>query len=358
LARSRATEDFVQHWQHLRDVTRDNPSGVRQALDEHPDLDRSIERLHDIEEQVDRHRKYANRRFIVQAHPEFRTAFLDFKQRWGGAYDDLYGWYEATGKVLTMAELLAESLALIGPEDPTAATATQAERPGDTDGVISAQGTTVEKQSKPPPDDHEYPSDFDPDRDDIAWIIEEIERDCRQWGREPWEQQRAEALKWLRETVGLNFEDLQTRWQDFPVIVVPQSVSDKYSIDGRDGLFGYLTQVRLAYIIGADRAAIALCRAVTELLFLFHYGGGNKRDNKRMGLPQLIESIQESGKFEFLKKLNLAEKVRDANKILHDTHRDDIKHRDRDRGLITDWVRALEEVIDKAPAGGPADEDS
>jgi hypothetical protein len=107
------------------------------------------------------------------------------------------------------------------------------------------------------------------ERDDLGEILGGIEW----WASEddPWQGQCAEALAWLNETAGLDFSDLQSRWKDLPKIIVAKHLSDKYPLNEPRGLFGYLDQIRLAYIVGADLAAIALCRSTTELLIRHHY---------------------------------------------------------------------------------------
>jgi hypothetical protein len=90
----------------------------------------------------------------------------------------------------------------------------------------------------------------------IEWLASEDD---------PWQGQCAEALAWLNETAGLDFSDLQSRWKDVPEIIVATHVSEQRR------LLGYLDQIRLAYVVGADFAAIALCRSTTELLIRYHY---------------------------------------------------------------------------------------
>jgi hypothetical protein len=175
-------------------------------------------------------------------------------------------------------------------------------------------------------DDEEY---FDPDRDSVADVIKGVEEYCQDGWNDLW----AEALAWLRETVALDFEEIQSRWREFPVIIVPQHVSDRPDPAQPHRLFGYLNQIRLAYIIGADLAAIALCRATTELLIQDHYPSDQK---KKGDLSGLIRSVQ--SKFAFLKQGNLIEKVRQANNILHASSLggsavDTLPHQNPARGL-------------------------
>lgn len=118
-----------------------------------------------------------------------------------------------------------------------------------------------------------------------------------------------------------------------------------------------LTQIRLANIVGADFAAIALCRATTELLMQYHYPSDQKIKND---LPGLIRSVQSQHKFAFLKNYNLIEKVRKANDILHGESLggstvDTLRHQNWARGLARDWVIVLDKMITNAPPRSSAD---
>jgi hypothetical protein len=95
-------------------------------------------------------------------------------------------------------------------------------------------------------------------------------------------------------------------------------------------------------MIGADLAAITMCRAATEILIRNHY---NKDSNTNL-IP-LVKYTEKRRKFSFLKPFNLATKIDDANNILH--FNEDIKNADRNRAIVRDWVEVLQEMIDKAP---------
>jgi uncharacterized protein with HEPN domain len=205
-----------------------------------------------------------------------------------------------------------------------------------------------------PPIETPARGDFDPDRDSAADAINLIEDFLESESKfnSEWFEDLGYApekgLEWLRETVGLNFQEIETRSKEFPFIAVKHHVSDKYSLDDPRGLFGYLTQVRLAYIIGADLAAIALCRATTELLIRRHYALHADEEEKLHSLIMVAEP-----KFKFLKAQDLRGKVKEADGILHNrTLGDNVREFPaRYRVLIRDWVKLLEKMIDEAPEG-------
>jgi hypothetical protein len=324
----------------LKDRTGNSPNGVRRALHSHPDLARAIKRLNEIEQRIDQYRKISSLRFIVSKDPKFREALQDFKLRWKNAYDDLYGWYEESGKIFTLDDLFDEPSLLHGPQEELSAES-------------AAESITGKQKSDANAGEYENSGRFDPERDNIADIIELLEQSLRDYPVDASDDWKAEGLIWLRETVGLNFRNLHKRWREFPVIAVPEQVAEGYSVDGKDGLFGYLNQVRRAYIVEADLAAIALCRSITELLIRYHYASYDEK-TKDMPLNLLIKDTQSNRKFDFLKRLNLIEKVKEANKILHNPRHEEITHKDPARGLVQIWITALEEMISKAPSRSAA----
>jgi hypothetical protein len=86
---NRTTEEFVRHHRLLIERTKNDPARLLKAADEFPDLAACIDRLHEIDQAVEKHRDFGKRPFIVQAHPEFRRAVGDFRSRWATAYDAL-----------------------------------------------------------------------------------------------------------------------------------------------------------------------------------------------------------------------------------------------------------------------------
>jgi hypothetical protein len=99
-------------------------------------------------------------------------------------------------------------------------------------------------------------------------------------------------------------------------------------------------------MIGADLAAIAMCRAATEIFY--HYN-----NDPDIELSRLIQQTQKRKENSFMKRDNLVAKVQEANKVLHftsiDCRRDDIENQTRTRNLIREWAKTLHEMITKAP---------
>ncbi len=124
------------------------------------------------------------------------------------------------------------------------------------------------------------------------------------------------------------------------MVSVPQHISDLHGLDEPESLFGYLNQIRIAYMIGADFAAIAMCRATTEILIRRHF---NDNDQKTK-LSPLIKATESRAEYRDLKKFNLVMKVDSANEVLHGpfTTRGAAN---RARTLVPEWVRELEQMM-------------
>jgi hypothetical protein len=215
---------------------------------------------------------------------------------------------------------------------------------------------------------------FDPDQDSVADVIDALEIDCREqaedWGEETETREfyewKADGLAWLRIALGLDFSDLQARLQQVPVIHVPEHLSDKYDLNEQRRLFGCLDQIRSAYVVGADLAAIALCRSITEFLIRYHYAshvpnaevssGKGRTTLSGTNPPGLIE--QAENQYDFLKDFDLGEKMDKANKILHQPIAEEINEgvgstqqrlRYPFRALVVGWLNVLEKMISRVP---------
>jgi uncharacterized protein with HEPN domain len=222
--------------------------------------------------------------------------------------------------------------------------------------------TSLPPALEKPPEGDPDPWSFHPDRDSLADMIEALEILCRYdihcIDRDDEHYERmADGLAWLRIAVGLDFSDLQARWNEIDLIPVEKHVSDKY-LDNPRGVFACLDQIRLAYIVGADLAAIAMCRTTAELLIRRHYASDipDADDSEKTGLTSLISQVQARPKLEFLRKpIPLIDKVQYANKILHARmlggNVQEI--RGHDQLLVRSWLKLLEQMIEEAPPGSP-----
>ena len=378
----RISEEFRRCHRLLIERTAADPAAVKLLREKQLGLANLIGRLNNIRDAFDHPIEYCNRwreskrfglvlaktrelnRYIADSPQEFHEALGDFRLRWSDPHE--------MGQVLpSIAELIADegseaevqaARSEFAPSEAEVQAARSEFAPNWLQELVDSlpDMPPVEEASEKTGDIRH----FDPSRDSAAGVISRAEEfyEYSDWEyNEEIDYSRGEAFDWMHETVGVDLYEIERRWKEFPVIIVPQHISDGYGLEEPRGLYASLTQIRLAYMIGADLAAIALCRSVTERLIRFHYAfelpnATDSRRTKLTGKGSLIELVEQRETFAFLRNFNLAEKVREAHGILHlDKIGDDIEHRNRDRGLVTEWVKVLVEMIKRAPLTGTAD---
>ena len=146
------------------------------------------------------------------------------------------------------------------------------------------------------------------------------------------------ALEFLRESIGLELGEVFDRWKDTPFTFVPSHVSDKHGLTEAGSLFDLLRQALRAFVFGCDGAAMALCRAIMELVLTKHWGAkGKDLDN--------IIAFAEAKHGHHVERHRLHEKRILTNRVLHDS------------GTVTgkevlSFLETLRTLIETAPSGG------
>jgi hypothetical protein len=298
----------------LKQRSGNSPYGIRRALEHDPQVAISINELHVLSSLFEWHENHSKSRFIVQSHAEFSKALKDYRERWQDAWITLLDWKAERA----------------GRESLTARIARTLSRRSD-----NKESSVIADD----PDDW----DFDPRDHPAAAHLEGIFDYIGDKADDaPFYSRAKGAWDWLRDTVGVDLTTIEKRWREFPVFKIPEHVSNAHGLTEPKSLYSYLTDIRLAYMIGANLAAIAMYRAATEILIRDHYNNDRNTD-----LRPLVKATQKRREFSFLRPLNLVSKIDDANNILH--FKDDIKNADRNRAIVREWVVALQEMIAKAP---------
>jgi hypothetical protein len=104
-----------------------------------------------------------------------------------------------------------------------------------------------------------------------------------------------EALEHFETATGIRIADAFNRWNQLPSVFVPPHVSNRHGPTDRGSLFGLLNEAMRSYVAGAPGAALAMCRAVLEMVLKEHYLA--EEDVSRDGLKRLIRRAVKSGKF-------------------------------------------------------------
>lgn len=159
-----------------------------------------------------------------------------------------------------------------------------------------------------------------------------------------------EAWDYLENTIGLSADDVFRRWRKVPVIYVPEHVSRQYGWPNSGTVYQLLDDAICAYVFGAPAAAIAMCRAVLEMVLKDHYDIVDRRavsrHNREPGLGELI--VLADAKYDFIQGDRLKTLSGQANTILHS-----FKSREplsaSDDQVIIEFMKTLKFLIQRAP---------
>jgi hypothetical protein len=337
------TEEFVRLYERMDSKTGNMPSALPAKLNGDPELSSAVQKLASLWRDFNE----SPRRIVHPAHAKFHHVLKEYEKRWQD-----------------VVEACCEEQRKIIDEQPKSIVAPRvlldlASDSSDTD-ESSGEGVSASEAEDSLEAYLRSPEAwrFESGKDSAADLI----LACENWVRYQGESGRnldaadcsrfAQAMQWMRRCVGLDLKQIERRWKEIRPIVVKEQVSNQYSVEDSRSLFGYLDQIRLAYMIGADFAAIAMCRAVTEILIVDHY---NRRDEvEHLKLSQVIKKTQEQHRFSFLESpLKLLDKVNAANDILHfNRPAKNVKEfPNRTQRLVREWIDTLREMIDKAPPG-------
>ena len=176
----------------------------------------------------------------------------------------------------------------------------------------------------------------------MSWVNEtHADRDIHEELREG-----LDAWDYLTETIGVDLDAIERRWQKLPRALIPRHVSDNSASGSGDPLLELLSNAINAYLFGAYAAAIVVCRAVCEKVLKEHYLDEREyrdADGRNEPLKQLIYLAEE--KFEHLRKLRLDHFREFANRVVHDYGRVEGDEED----VVCDFLETAKTLIEGAP---------
>ena len=302
-------------------ATDSNPENLKSALARSGTLEKIINDLDLLYRTIESHRKTSRRRQIVQADENFLVALQRYETAWSEA------WLIASGIDLDfdLDEMLSTT-------SDTKKVDTEAALSTDISNLAALGGRW----------------EFDFDDDSAAELVEGIIENASYKIEDSEFYSRAlGGWTWLTATVGLNLRDIEDRWRELPVFIVKQSVSDLHGIENHRSLFAYLEEIQKAYVGGADLAAVAMCRATTEIIVKGHYFSGTQNKMKKIGLRTLVEKIESN--IPELQLHNFIDKIESANDLLHFNRVPDIVAKDESRQLVRNWILPIQDLINMAP---------
>jgi len=183
--------------------------------------------------------------------------------------------------------------------------------------------------------------DFDPSNEDPAELVESIfwlsdahSDEDSDLGNE--QRKALQAWNYFEKTIGLDLREVSKHWRLIQPIFIPDHVSNTYGLNDPTSLNELLYNAVRAFVFGATSAAIAMCRALMELILRKHYGGEGE------DLKNVIKFVEAQPKHNWIRHLKLQKKRRDANDVLHDYHRIEDE-------AVVQFLSALKELIERSP---------
>lgn len=185
------------------------------------------------------------------------------------------------------------------------------------------------------------PADFDPTMesaydlvDDIFWWADTIKNNEKGTDTGDSLHKAFQAWNYYQNTIGVDLLQIWHRWSKAQTIFVPPHVAIAHSPEERGGLFDLLDEAHKAFVFGAHGAAIALCRALTEIVLVRHYGvaEGNLKD-----VIVFAETTHS-----WIRQLRLQDMRKLANRVLH-------RGEKADEDAVVSYLATIKQLIERAP---------
>lgn len=152
------------------------------------------------------------------------------------------------------------------------------------------------------------------------------------------------AWTYLESVVGINFDEVIKRWGALDLVAIPKHVSDAHGLTESGSMFDLLREAHIAFAMGANMAAVALCRALLERVLVRNYGC------EAESLKDVVAIAEQ--KHPHIRRLQLDRLRAQANEVLHArTGKYSLGHED-----ILRFLRDLKILIERAPSQSPPPE--
>lgn len=161
-----------------------------------------------------------------------------------------------------------------------------------------------------------------------------------------------DAYDYLQNTIGFDASDVFRRWRQIPIVFMPAHVSNKHGLTERGSIYELIEDAVRAYVFGAPAAAIAMCRAVLEMILKEHYDIDYQYRDKKTGeirdkgLSRLIVLADE--RYNFIQGNRLRRLSDKANKIMH-KYASTNKLTVTDEKIILDFFKTNKFLLERAP---------
>ena len=130
-----------------------------------------------------------------------------------------------------------------------------------------------------------------------------------------------------------------------PRIMIPSHLTKQSKKSDHGFALELLNDATKAYVFGMPAAAVAMCRAVCELVLKKFYVSASEDDREQM-LNDLIWLAEK--KYHHIQELNIREHVRTANAVMHDYTNAKRLSEDEDEAVVQ-FLETVKALIEKAP---------
>lgn len=186
------------------------------------------------------------------------------------------------------------------------------------------------------------PPDFDPSTENAYDLIGDIFwwADTMMENREGTDagddlHKALQAWDHFEKIIGVDLQRIWHRWSKAQTVFVPPHVAAAHGPEEMGGLFDLLNEAHKAFVFGAHGAAIAMCRALTEIVLVKHYGLGEG------DLKDVI--ILAENRHPWVRPLKLQNMRKLANGVLHRSEK-------ASEDAVITFLATVRELIEKAPA--------
>ncbi len=290
---------FVTRFHELKARTKGNPRNLAWLCQNDDALASLASELNSLATSIARLAATRSERFFPQSSPEFIVAYREYQSDYADAVEPVAA--KKDKEFLSAFERYFQ-------EDPE----------------------SVRKIFEEMGFDLDAPSDFDALDDDPVSSFAEMLFLADSFAESMRDDQIHKALgawRFFVGTIGIDLAAIYQRWKATPVTFVPKHVSDRHGLTEPGSVYETLRQAHRAYVFGCERAAMALCRALMELVLKKHWGieedeaylkAKQKNDGRDPGLQKII-AIAEAryGAKYKLKKHRLLQQKELADGVLH-----------------------------------------
>lgn len=322
----RLSEQFRRAFEQLKDACDGSPKKLVTFFGDVPKFGRLASKVDNIAGQIERVQRYR------KTHPQISSEFI---QDWK---DYLYKWRKEIDYVVS-TELLASLDFEVGTFEDF-----------QKDGSVNFRSL-----SAPNPD---FEDEFRPEAHDggaaFSGLMVEIQQDAeyfRDIGEDACDTKAntldvgRQALEYFENTIGIDISRAFERWNRIPAVFVPSHVSDRHGLTEKGSLYDLFDEAVRAYIAGAPAAAVAMCRALLEMVLRDHYLRGP--DGQGGDLHGVINLA--AARYDFLNASKLHQLRMNANDLLHNYSAQSVRSLDDEKTVLA-FFRDLKFYIEKAPA--------